>query len=252
MGSRNSIQSNLEVYVPHLHEFRTRFIYCLASVALLMIVFWEPSQEIINWLWKHSAPQIADKMIYLTPLEPFFVRLKLTFIISIVCSCPIWTWHIVKYISPALYVNEKKAFITIILLSFCLFFLGGLLALFFTYPLLINFSYQMQSDSIMPFLNMGSCVSLACWLIIGFGLCFQLPLVILVLLYLKILSLPQLKRVHKFIILGIFIASAIFTPPDAISLLCMALPTWIFFEITLLMAKYIIPRNDYKKQIRKG
>jgi len=239
-------------YLAHLEEFRIRLLIILLVITILIPVGWQFSQPLIDWLWRMAAPDNAGKMVYTTPMELFFVRLKLSLILSLCLGSPVIAWHSIKFFYPALYSHERYYVGVLSLFSMILFILGAWLAIIVIYPMVLRFSYSMQSNTTIALLSVNSCVELACWLMLGFGICFQLPILTLFLLKIQIVSVASLTRLRPYIVVAIFIFAALFTPPDIVSQLTMAIPTWLLFEISVILGKIIFKTAKPSKIINSS
>ena len=231
-------------YVTHIEEFRRRLICCLLTVIFFVPLCWLATTHLINWLWTSFAVEELGTMVYSAPMEMFFLRLKLAFILSICAAMPVLMWNIGRYIYPALHAHERKIALSLSCGGAFLFAGGAAIALFLTYPLIMRFAYSMHTEMVQPLLNVSSCVSLACWLMLGFGICFQLPILVLALVKLGVLSVPTLKLIRPYVVIGIFIVAAVFTPPDIVSQIMMGLPAWLLFELSIVVARFISPRRS--------
>lgn len=224
--------------IEHLEEFRLRLIRCLIVFAFLLPLAWYLALPLIEWISDVLCPPELGQMYYNQPLEFFFLRFKMTCVIALCIEIPYIAWNIWQYLSPALLSQEKKLIEGMCLGSFILFLLGGALALLFVFPTLMKFSIDMQTDGIKPLINIASCLEMIVWLLLGFGLCFQLPIVLLGLIKIGLVSVARLRLLRPYIIIGIFVISGILTPPDIISQLTMAFPTWILYEGSLFIGKF--------------
>ncbi len=235
-------------YLDHLEELRIRLLIIILVICILLPVCWCFSQELIDWLWNTASPVTADKMVYTKPMELFFVRLKISFILSIGIGSPVIVWHIVKFFAPALYANERFVACVLSFLSIILFAMGAALALIVIYPMILHFSYSMQSMTTIALLSVSSCIDLACWLMLGFGVCFQLPILTFFMVKIQVINITGLIKLRPYVIVFIFIIAALFTPPDIVSQLTMALPTWLLFEVSILLIKVMFKNTGNLKK----
>lgn len=237
--------SNVQATVlEHLEEFRLRLIKCLVVLILLLPIAWFFALPLIEWISGDLCPQEMGAMYYNQPMEFFFLRLKMACVIALCLEIPYVAWNLWRYLSPALLSQEKKLIGSMSFASFILFIIGGALALLFVFPTLMKFSVNMQTDGVKPLINIASCFEMIIWLLLGFGICFQLPIILLGLIKLGLVSVERLKKLRPYIIVGIFIVAGVLTPPDIISQLTMALPTWGLYEVSLLIGQLIERKNS--------
>lgn len=230
--------------IEHLEEFRLRLIKCLIIFIFLLPVAWFFALPLIEWISEELCPPELGAMYYSQPMEFFFLRLKMSCVIALCVEIPYVAWNLWQYLSPALLSQEKRLIGGMSFASFILFAIGGALALLFVFPTLMKFSIDMQTDGIKPLINIASCLGMVVWLLLGFGICFQLPIVLLGLIKLRLVSVERLKILRPYIIVGIFLVAGVLTPPDIISQLTMALPTWLLYEGSLLIGQLIERKNS--------
>lgn len=228
--------------VDHIEEFRHRFICCIVVVCLLTIAAWPLSKILIDWLVKTLCPPDLGPLYYTAPMELFFLKLKFSAIMATCLAVPYITYHLWSYISPGLFRREKQMIRGTCGFSFLLFVLGAAIGLFIIFPILMQYSLSMQTAEIKPLINVSSCLGMAAWLMLGFGICFQLPIILIALMRLGLISVERLQNLRPHIIVGIFLIAAILTPPDLISQLVMGIPTWLLYEISLIIGKRITTR----------
>lgn len=221
--------------VEHLEELRSVIIKVLLAIIVLFPFCYYFSLPIIEWLKDFSCLR-AYKLIYIQPLELFFIRLKVGFFLALFVSIPYVAFQIWKFASPALFKKEKYYLKRFVLLSSILFLAGGSLGLFVIFPGVLNFAVRMSSLDITPMITVSNFVGLSIILILGFGLVFQLPIFVYILVTTGLVEVETLKRLRPIIIICVFVIAAILTPPDILSQLAMAIPSIILFEISLWFA----------------
>jgi len=225
--------------IEHIEEFRQRLIKSLIVLFLFFPVAWPFTQPFINWVWKHLCPPDMGPMYYSAPMELFLLRLKIALVMALCVGMPFISSQIWAYISPALRKSEKGLTFPLCITSFFLFALGAIFSLLVVFPLIMKYSIEMQAEGAKPWFNVSSCVGMTAWLMLGFGICFQLPILVLALVKFAVVKLAVIRRLRPYVYVSIFITSAILTPPDIISQLAMALPTCILFELSLIIGKWI-------------
>lgn len=233
----------------HITELKLRLVISIISFIIAFIICYYFCEEIYKFLLIPFANIIAEnngnyRLIYTNPAEAFTTYLRLSLWSAIFLTAPIFLNQFYLFLAPALYKNEKKYALSIIIGSPALFLLGSLMAYFFIAPLALKFflsfeavnfgasNLQLQLET-----RISEYLKLIINLIMGFGIAFQLPLILLLLLKFKIISVKFLAQKRRYWIVIIFIISAILTPPDVVSQVLLALPMILFFEIVILIAK---------------
>lgn len=233
----------------HLEELRNRLIFSVIFFLITFCLCYFFFSEIYNFLLKSFADFSANhenrKLIYTSPSEAFTTYLKLSFYSSLFLCFPIFASQFYLFLAPGLYKNEKKNIIIILFSSSFLFLFGALIAYFFILPLAIEFfaSFEIQgSAASLPIqleARISEYLSLVLNLLFGFGIAFQLPILLLFLIRVGLLSVNDLKKKRRYWIVAIFIIAAVLTPPDVLSQISLAIPMILLFEIVILISKNI-------------
>lgn len=226
-----------EHFLDHLEALRQTILRGLAVFAALLIPAALLVHHFLPLLLRHVSVWVPGyKFYYLSPLEPFFIELKMTLAVAFLLGLPVHFLLWSQFLAPALYQHEKRLITGLLAAALGLFTAGGALALFGVLPFLLRFSAGFATAEWQPLLTFNSLLSLALMLLLGFGLVFQLPIAILLLIRGGILQTSTLKKHRPAVLVSILILAAILTPPDVISQCMMAIPAYLFFEISLLIA----------------
>lgn len=218
----------------HLEELRRRLLRMLLSVAVFAIPGYFLAQPLIDWVQRWACPADAS-LYYMQPMALFFVRLRVGLVCAVAFAAPLIAYQVWCFVVPALRPKETRVVSRLAGASALLFALGACFALFAVFPGLMRFAYGMGSATIRPLLQVESVVSIAFMLVLGFGLMFQLPIILFFGVAFGLIGVGTLRHLRPYLVLGIFVLAALLTPPDIISQLCMALPTWLLFEVSLLI-----------------
>ncbi len=222
--------------VDHLGEFRKRLIRVAVinfAVALFCFQFME---TLIQYL---LALNPGFQLIYITPSELFTVYILLAFVIAIILCLPITIYEIWAFVSQALFKKEKPYVFLTLLFGLGLFLLGVYFCYRVALPMTLKFFTQFSLHDVTPAISIKSFISFCLTLLIGFGLSFELPVVIFLLSGLGIIKPEFLKRAHGVLILVIFIIAAIVTPPDVVSQVILAVPMVILLEISIVISHLV-------------
>ncbi len=252
--AKSKVKAKKMSIVDHLIELRNRLLIASISFLILFflcfIKFTDENQNFADLVYIFLQQPLAEKiresggrMIFTALHEGFFTQVKVAFFISMSIAFPILLIQLWKFIAPGLYENEKKVFTPFLIATPVLFFLGACMVYYVVIPLAWDFfiSFQVSSvDGSLPIElepRISEYLSLVMKLIFAFGICFELPVILLLLTKSGILSPNDLANKRKYAILIAFVVAAILTPPDIISQILLALPIIILYEFSILLSK---------------
>jgi len=228
-----------------LSRLRKGFLQIILTVVLIGTILFPFSKKLLQHL--HQTSLRTDLVAFSLP-ESFLSLLKLTLYTSLFFSVPVIFYQIWKAFSPPFHLKGRKSFTSILLISIFLFYLGSFFCYFVTLPFGVQFLLGYQSAHIKPMISAGKYVSFCTAFIFGFGLTFELPLILALLAYIKVLHSSFLTRNRRYAILIIAILSAVITPtPDIFNMSLMGGPLYILFEIGILLVKIIEKRRAVPK-----
>ena len=233
----------------HLAELKTRLTKTFCSFIVIILISFQFSWKLFDILSQPLVNILKDGeklyFIYTKLTECFATELKIALVLALLCTTPIFFFQLYQFIKPGLYESEKKIILQCMFISPLLFLTGIVLVYFIIIPItwkfFISFNNIQLQNSIPVALEakVSEYIDLVIELCIGFGLAFQLPIVLLILVKFNILHHYQLKRCRRYAIVLIFIIAAILTPPDVVSQLILAIPLIVLYEIFLLLCKKI-------------
>lgn len=226
----------------HLIELRNRLMWCVGGFLIAFGACFYFATEIFAFLvqpLQEAFPPGQGRLIYTQLYEAFFVEIKVGVFGAFVIAFPLIACQIWLFVAPGLYKNERGAFLPFLIATPILFTLGAALAYYVVMPLAFVFflGYQGEVSGLdqeaLP--AIGQYLSLVMRFIIVFGLAFLLPVLLLLLNRAGLVSRAQLIRARKYIIVGVFVLAAVFTPPDPVTQLMLAVPLLLLFEMTLVI-----------------
>lgn len=230
-------QDNDESLIAHLEALRETILKCLLVLGLVFPFMLFAAPKVLEWLTGIIISDSNISLNYFSPAEVFLIQIKTAAVLDLVICFPYIAKKIWDFILPALYENERKFIKTTVLTSSFLFVLGVLFCIFFILPLIIKFGMSFSSSNIKAVFGISNIINLSLWMSISFGLMFQLPLITYSLIKSDIIPYDSISDKRSYVIVGILIIAGILTPPDVVSQILLALPTYMLFEIGLFFAR---------------
>lgn len=246
-GKQDNDRENTLIF--HLEELRKMLLRCLVVTALLYPAGYWASPYVIRFLVRYAFPPEHGQLYYFMPLEVFWTELKLALVLALVLAYPWNIRQIWRFVAPALYENEKKTILTWLAMSSVLFFGGVAFCVGAILPMLMTFSGGFAAAEIQPMIGLAHFLNLAGWLSLAFGLMFQTPVLVMLAVRCGVISADSLGRKRPYVMTVILIVAAVLTPPDIVSQLMMALPSWLLFELGLLFARKIENQRSIPKEV---
>ena len=230
----------------HLIELRAHLIKICIAVLIIFLALAGFSRELYNFL---SDPLVAQlpansTMIATDITSNFMAPIRLTIFVAAFVAMPYILYQIWSFVAPGLYKKEKKIAIPVLLSSIFLFYAGVAFAYFIVLKGVLKFFIMFAPENVIPMTDIDSYLSFALKLFMVFGLTFEIPVVTLLLILVGFVSIQSLKDKRRYIIVGCFGVAAIVTPPDGVSMLMLAIPMWLLFELGLLFAQLLIKEES--------
>ncbi len=232
-----------ETFISHLIELRDRLLRAIVAVVVVLLCLVPFAKDIYALL---AAPLVkvlpaGATMIATDVTGTFLVPLKVTLMAAFVIALPYVLWQAWAFIAPGLYQHERKLAVPVILSSFLFFLLGMSFAYFVVFPVAFGFFAGYAPAGVQMMTDIDKYLSFVLTMFIAFGVTFETPVIVIVLVRLRVVTLAQLKAIRSYVIVGAFVIGAIFTPPDVISQMLLAIPLWLLYELGLLLARFVVP-----------
>lgn len=256
--AENSIDASKMPLLDHLIELRKRLLICVALLVGAFVACFFISEWIFEILTQPLADELLQRettgqerrLIFTDPTEVFFTYVKVAFFAAAFLCVPVFLTQIWLFVAPGLYDNEKSAIAPFLIATPILFFVGGALVYFIIFPVALEFFIGFEKTATTGTLaieletKVDQYLSLMMKLIFAFGICFELPVLMTLLAKVGIATSAGMAAKRKYAIVGVFIVAAIFTPPDPISQLLLAIPIILLYEVSILLARMVEKKRE--------
>lgn len=233
-----------ETFISHLVELRDRLVKASIGIAIAcaVLMLWPGPARIYDFL---AAPMLASlpagsKMIATGVIAPFLVPMKVTLVLAFIVALPWVFYQLWAFVAPGLYTHEKRLVLPLVVSSSLLFIGGVAFCYFFVFGRVFAFIAEFAPTSIAVTPDIENYLDFVMSMSLAFGVTFEVPVVVVILVRMGIVSIEKLKSVRPYVIVGAFVIAAIVTPPDVVSQLALAIPMCLLFELGLLVAPIFV------------
>ncbi len=240
-----AVDSDEQPFLDHLIELRSRILRSLAVVGIIFIPIYYFANDLYEWL---SAPLVAQlpegsSMIATQVATPFTTPFVLAIFTAIFIGVPYLLHQVWAFVSPGLYRHEKKFALPLLFSSICLFYAGMAFVFYLVFPLIFAFFTQVAPEGVAIMTDINQYLNFVMKMFLAFGIAFEIPIATMLLVWSGLATADGMANKRPYVIVGCFIVGMLLTPPDVISQLLLALPTWILFEIGVFLARFIEKRE---------
>lgn len=236
----------------HLVELRKRLVFSLGAIAILFVLCFFVADHLFMFLlgpFERAAGGIEEvRLIFTAPQEFFFTKLSVALFAAIFLAFPVLAAQVYGFVAPGLYKKERGAFLPYLIATPILFVIGAAVMYYGVLPLALGFflSQEISGEglaSIEMLPRVSEYLGLIMTLLLAFGVCFQLPVVLTLLASIEIVDTQKLKTWRKYALVAILVVAAFLTPPDPISQLGLALPLLLLYEVSILSVRWVESRR---------
>jgi sec-independent protein translocase protein TatC len=226
----------------HLAELRDRLLRAVAIVLVGFLALVPFAQELYGWLAEPLLSRLPQggQLVAIEVAGPFLTPIKLAFFTALIVTMPLVLYQLWAFVAPALYRNEKRLAVPLLVSGTVLFYVGCAFAYFLVMPVVFGFLASVTPEGVAMMTDIGRYLDFVVMLFLAFGLCFEVPVATVIVVATGWLSVEQLRRSRPYVIVGAFVIGAIFTPPDVLSQVMLAVPMCILFELGLVASAALV------------
>ena len=225
----------------HLIELRDRLLRCVLALLLVFICLFPWARDLYALLAQPmiSSMPAGGQLIATEVTAPFFVPIKVTMMAAFVIALPYLLYQIWAFVAPGLYAHERKLVAPLIITSTLLFICGMAFAYYLVFPVVFHFMVSVAPEGVAVMTDIGKYLDFVLSLFLAFGVTFEVPVAVVILVRMGLVSIAKLKEIRPYIIVGAFVVGAIFTPPDVVSQVMLAVPLWVLYELGIFVSQWI-------------
>ena len=228
-------------FISHLVELRERLLKAVAAVLLVLLALMPFANKLYGWLALpliRHLPQ-GGTMIATEVASPFLTPIKLAFFVALFLAMPVILYQLWAFVAPGLYRHEKRLAVPILFSAMVLFYVGCAFAYFLVLPAVFAFMTSVAPAGVAVMPDIGRYLDFVLVLFLAFGLCFEVPVVLIILVALGVVTPTQLAKSRSYAIVGAFVVAAVMTPPDVFSQMMLAIPMIVLYELGIFAARII-------------
>ena len=234
-----------ETFLSHLIELRERLVRSLLAVAICCIptIYWSAElYDLLAYPLMRSLPQ-GSRMIATGVITPFLIPMKIAMLTAFLMALPVVLYQAWAFVAPGLYAHEKRLVLPLVVSSTLLFLLGMCFCYFLVFGKVFAFIASIAPTSITVAPDIEAYFNFVLGMFFAFGLAFEVPVVVVVLVLAGIVNVEQLREWRGYVVVAIFIVAAVVTPPDVVSQIALAVPMCLLYEVGILFSQVITRRK---------
>jgi len=234
-----------ESLISHLVELRNRLLRAVLAILLVFLCLFPWAKDLYSILARPlllALPQ-GGQMIATDVVGVFLVPMKVALLVAFVIALPYVLYQVWAFVAPGLYTHERKLVLPLVATSSILFLVGMAFAYFVVFPVVFKFMASIAPEGVAWMTDIEKYLSFALSTFIAFGVTFEVPVVVIVLVRMGVVSVAKLREIRRYVIVGAFVVGAIFTPPDVLSQLMLAIPLCILYELGIIASALLVRRS---------
>jgi sec-independent protein translocase protein TatC len=236
-----------ESFLSHLVELRSRLVRSLLSILIVFLCLFPWAKDLYSLLAQPLLAKLPSggQMIATDVVGVFLVPMKVALMVAFLIALPYVLYQVWAFVAPGLYAHEKRLALPLVAVSVFLFFVGMAFAYFLVFPTVFGFMTRIAPEGVAWMTDIEKYLSFVLSSFVAFGVAFEVPVIVVVLVLVDVVEVSKLKEWRAYVIVGAFVVGAVFTPPDVVSQLMLAVPLCLLYEFGMLMARFVKkPRKE--------
>jgi sec-independent protein translocase protein TatC len=236
-------------FLSHLIELRNRLVYALGAIGVVFLALVPFANEVYAIIARPLMAVLPPgmNMIATEVASPFLTPLKFTLAAAVTLTIPFVLYQLWAFVAPGLYRHEKRMTVPLLVSSVLLFYAGMAFAYFIVFPMVFEFLAKVTPSGVTMMTDIKAYLDFVFALFFAFGIAFEVPVAVIILVAMGVVSPQTLAEKRSYVIVGIFVAAAILTPPDVLSQLLMAGPMWLLYEIGIVLSRWLVRQRETAK-----
>lgn len=232
-------------FMSHLVELRDRLLRMVIAIAVVFLLLFPFANEIYTFVAEPIRAQLPEgsQMIATQVASPFLTPFKLALVVAVFLAMPYLLYQFWAFVAPGLYTHEKRLALPLVSSSIVLFYLGMAFAYFVVFPLVFRFFTAVTPEGVAQMPDIAFYLEFVLKLFFAFGIAFEIPIATILLVAVGATTPKALAQKRPYVIVGVFVAGMLLTPPDVISQTLLAIPMWLLFEAGIFFSRWFEHRR---------
>lgn len=241
--------------IAHLLELRDRLLKIVWGVLLAFLPLMIFAKELYAWLAHPLLEMMPEgtSMIATDVASPFFTPIKLAALVAFIVAMPWVLFQVWAFVAPGLYKSEKRLVLPLMASSTLLFYAGMAFAFFLVLPTVFRFIVSVAPEGVSVMTDISKYLDFVLGIFLAFGFAFETPVALVLLVKTGFVTPAKLASVREYVFVGAFVVGAIFTPPDIVSQIMLAVPVYLLYELGIVAARLLVPQSrEVEQQQQSG
>ena len=236
-----------QTFISHLVELRARMLKAVAAILVVLLCLLPFANRLYHFIAEPLLERMPGdaKMVAIDVASPFFTPLRLAFFVALFIAMPVVLFQAWRFVAPGLYRHEKRLALPLLASSVVLFYSGCAFAYYFVLPNVFRFLLGVTPEGVAMMTDIGRYLDFVLTMFLAFGLCFEIPIAVVIIASLGWVTTTQLSANRPYVIFGVFVVAAIVAPPDVVSMIMLAIPMCLLYELGVLATRILVhPGRD--------